>query len=115
MRSDAQALKGHLDVLLLATLEDGPRHGYAVKEALSVEHEGTPLVDLVGGYGVAMAVTTALERLGGSTRGARVAVQGFGSMGGSAAHFLARLGAVVARTPDTTAVRPATIWTTSNM
>lgn len=27
-------LKGHLDALLLATLEGGPRHGYAVKEAL---------------------------------------------------------------------------------
>jgi DNA-binding PadR family transcriptional regulator len=34
VRSEAQALKGHLDVLLLAALEDGPRHGYAVKEAL---------------------------------------------------------------------------------
>lgn len=34
MRADAQALKGHLDVLLLAALEGGPRHGYAVKEAL---------------------------------------------------------------------------------
>src|SRR4029450_12425501 len=34
MRGDAQALKGHLDVLLLATLADGPRHGYAIKEAL---------------------------------------------------------------------------------
>lgn len=34
MRAEAQALKGHLDVLLLAALEDGPRHGYAVKEAL---------------------------------------------------------------------------------
>src|SRR6266508_3475131 len=32
--AEAQALKGHLDVLLLATLADGPRHGYAVKEAL---------------------------------------------------------------------------------
>lgn len=32
--TDAQALKGHLDVLLLAALEDGPRHGYGVKEAL---------------------------------------------------------------------------------
>ncbi|GIH49999.1 PadR family transcriptional regulator [Microbispora rosea] len=30
----AEALKGHLDGLLLATLEDGPQHGYAVKEAL---------------------------------------------------------------------------------
>ena len=34
MKNDAQALKGHLDVLLLAALEGGPRHGYAVKEAL---------------------------------------------------------------------------------
>jgi PadR family transcriptional regulator, regulatory protein PadR len=34
MKAEAQALKGHLDVLLLATLEDGPRHGYAIKDAL---------------------------------------------------------------------------------
>ena len=34
MRADAQALKGHLDTLLLASLESEPRHGYAVKEAL---------------------------------------------------------------------------------
>ncbi|MPZ81930.1 MAG: PadR family transcriptional regulator [Actinophytocola sp.] len=36
----AQALKGHLDVLLLATLADGPRHGYAVKEALRNGSDG---------------------------------------------------------------------------
>lgn len=30
----AETLKGHLDALLLAALEDGPRHGYAVKDAL---------------------------------------------------------------------------------
>src|SRR5215468_10520095 len=30
----AELLKGHLDALLLATLEDGPRHGYAVMETL---------------------------------------------------------------------------------
>ena len=35
MRADAQALKGHLDTLLLASLEGGPRHGYAVREALA--------------------------------------------------------------------------------
>ncbi len=34
MKADAQALKGHLDTLLLASLENGPRHGYAVKKAL---------------------------------------------------------------------------------
>jgi DNA-binding PadR family transcriptional regulator len=30
----AEELKGHLDAILLAALEDGPRHGYAVIEAL---------------------------------------------------------------------------------
>ena len=34
MAAEAQALKGHLDALLLAALEGGPAHGYAVKEAL---------------------------------------------------------------------------------
>ena len=34
MRPEAQALKGHLDLLLLAALADGPQHGYAIKEAL---------------------------------------------------------------------------------
>ena len=34
MKAEAQVLKGHLDMLLLATLEDGPRHGYAVRDAL---------------------------------------------------------------------------------
>jgi transcriptional regulator len=36
MSADAQVLKGHLDMLLLAALEEGPRHGYAVKESLRV-------------------------------------------------------------------------------
>jgi PadR family transcriptional regulator, regulatory protein PadR len=34
MKAEAQVLKGHLDTLLLASLADGPRHGYAVREAL---------------------------------------------------------------------------------
>jgi len=34
MNAEAQALKGHLDALLLSTLTPGPRHGYAIKEAL---------------------------------------------------------------------------------
>jgi PadR family transcriptional regulator, regulatory protein PadR len=34
MKPEAQVLKGHLDTLLLASLENGPLHGYAVKEAL---------------------------------------------------------------------------------
>jgi PadR family transcriptional regulator, regulatory protein PadR len=36
----AEVLKGHLDGLLLAALADGPRHGYAIKEALRVGSGG---------------------------------------------------------------------------
>jgi len=34
-----QALKGHLDLLLLAVMADGPKHGYAVIEALRERSE----------------------------------------------------------------------------
>jgi DNA-binding PadR family transcriptional regulator len=37
----AESLKGHLDGLLLAVLEAGPRHGYAVIEALRSGSGGT--------------------------------------------------------------------------
>jgi DNA-binding PadR family transcriptional regulator len=37
----AEALKGHLDGLLLAVLEAGPLHGYAVMEALRAGSGGT--------------------------------------------------------------------------
>jgi PadR family transcriptional regulator, regulatory protein PadR len=36
----AEVLKGHLDAMLLATLADGPRHGYAIKEALRTDSGG---------------------------------------------------------------------------
>jgi PadR family transcriptional regulator PadR len=36
----AEVLKGHLDGLLPAALEAGPRHGYAVMEALRAGSEG---------------------------------------------------------------------------
>jgi DNA-binding PadR family transcriptional regulator len=37
----ADALRGHLDALLLAVLDDGPRHGYAIIEALQIRSGGT--------------------------------------------------------------------------
>jgi PadR family transcriptional regulator, regulatory protein PadR len=36
-----EALKGHLDLLLLAILADGPAHGYAVIESLRIRSNGT--------------------------------------------------------------------------
>ena len=35
-----EALKGHLDLLLLAVLANGPAHGYAIIEALRARSEG---------------------------------------------------------------------------
>jgi DNA-binding PadR family transcriptional regulator len=40
-RVNREALKGHLDLLILAVLGSGPAHGYAVIEALSRRSEGT--------------------------------------------------------------------------
>ena len=38
---EAETLKGHLDGLLLAALEAGPKHGYAVRESLREPTDGT--------------------------------------------------------------------------
>lgn len=52
----AQALHGHLDALLLAVLEEGPLHGYAIIEALRARSGGS--LDLPTG-----TVYPALRRL----------------------------------------------------
>jgi PadR family transcriptional regulator len=40
MKVEGQVLKGHLDTLLLAALDGGPRHGYAIIEALREDSGG---------------------------------------------------------------------------
>lgn len=55
----AEALKGHLDAMLLAALEEGPLHGYAVIEALRATSSG--LLDLPTG-----TIYPALRRLEGA-------------------------------------------------
>ena len=52
----AETLKGHLDGIMLAVLEPGPRHGYAIMEALRIRSDGR--VDLPTG-----TVYPALHRL----------------------------------------------------
>jgi PadR family transcriptional regulator PadR len=54
MKSDV--LRGHLDLLLLAIVEDGPHHGYAVIEELRRRTEGA--IDLPEG-----TIYPALHRL----------------------------------------------------
>lgn len=51
-----EALKGHLDLLLLAILSDGPAHGYAIIESLRTRSQG--LFDLPEG-----TIYPALHRL----------------------------------------------------
>lgn len=67
----AEVLKGHLDGLLLATLDAGPRHGYGVAEALRVGSGGR--VDLPTG-----TVYPALHRL----ERAGLVVSGWSMVGG---------------------------------
>jgi glutamate dehydrogenase (NAD(P)+) len=47
---------------------------------------------MIGGFGVAEAALAALERLGLAPAATRAVVQGFGSMGGATARYLARAG-----------------------
>jgi DNA-binding PadR family transcriptional regulator len=52
----AEILRGHLDLLLLAIVQDGPQHGYAIVEALRERSDGA--IDLPDG-----TVYPALHRL----------------------------------------------------
>jgi PadR family transcriptional regulator PadR len=56
----AEALKGHLDLLLLSTLAQGPAHGYGLVEALRGRSEGA--FDL--GEGTMYPALYRLERRG---------------------------------------------------
>jgi glutamate dehydrogenase (NAD(P)+) len=71
-----------------------------VRRGLSVKVEGIGLADLIGGYGVAEAAAAALEHLGRPIQGTRAVVQGFGSMGGGTARYLARSGVKVVGAVD---------------
>lgn len=63
-----------------------------VREAFATQVEGIAMPDVIGGFGVAEAVGAAIEHLGWSAEDTRAVVQGFGSMGGSTARYLARQG-----------------------
>ena len=68
--------------------------------AWNVDVDGVPLPELVGGFGVAEAALAALEHRGIPAVEARAVVQGFGSMGGAAARYLARAGVRVVGIAD---------------
>ena len=64
-----------------------------VKQALALNSEGVPITELMAGYGVAECTMEAADVIGLPLRGATVALQGFGNVGGAAARYLGRAGA----------------------
>ncbi|MET8957332.1 Glu/Leu/Phe/Val dehydrogenase dimerization domain-containing protein [Streptomyces sp. NPDC004533] len=81
-------------------LDDETAARRRLADAFAVEVDGIGLDGLVGGCGVAESVLTALDRAGVPYAGTRVAVQGFGTMGGATARFLARAGLAVVAVAD---------------
>lgn len=73
-----------------------------LRNAFAVEVDGVPLADLVGGYGVVRAAVAALAHRGEDPAGKAAAVQGFGSIGGATARYLAHAGFTVVGLVDST-------------
>jgi glutamate dehydrogenase (NAD(P)+) len=83
---------------VFATLEDAPAARQRLAEAFAVDVGGICLGDLVGGYGVARAALEMAAREG--LREPTAVIQGFGSIGGPAARYLARAGVKVVAVAD---------------
>ena len=71
-----------------------------VEEGLGIRVDGIGLADCIGGYGVAEAAVAAASNRGWDLRQMTAVVQGFGSMGGSSARYLARHGVRVVGVVD---------------
>ncbi len=69
--------------------------GQVVDQELGLPDTRQRVADLITGFGVAVSASRLLERQGGSLEGARVLLEGFGRVGGSAALYLTRWGARV--------------------
>ncbi|MFE6738002.1 Glu/Leu/Phe/Val dehydrogenase dimerization domain-containing protein [Streptomyces tubercidicus] len=93
LRSSIQAALPHVP--------DGEAAGLdRLARAFAVDVAGVGLGDLVGGYGVAEAVLSALEHRGETPERQSAVVQGFGAMGGAAARYLAAAGVRVVGIAD---------------
>jgi glutamate dehydrogenase (NAD(P)+) len=95
----AVGLRSSIDAALLRL--DDPEAGLArLRDGFAVDVDGIGLGEVIGGYGVAEAALAALERLDLPPAATRAAVQGFGSMGGATARYLARAGVRVVGIAD---------------
>lgn len=73
-------------------------------KAMTVKYDGIHLTDLVTGFGVAAVTVQGLKYLGKETSKSRVSIQGFGSVGASAAKFLFENGVKVVGVSDVNGV-----------
>jgi glutamate dehydrogenase (NAD(P)+) len=71
-----------------------------VKQALALASDGVPITELIAGYGVAECTMEAAEVIGLPLKGARLALQGFGNVGGAAARYLDRAGVKLVAVAD---------------
>lgn len=85
---------------VFTTLDDAPAARRRLAEAFAVTVGGISLGDLVGGFGVAEAGLVFTERLGLVPSETTAVVQGFGSIGGAAARYLAEAGVQVVAVAD---------------
>lgn len=83
-----------------ARIDDQEAARKRLAEGLAVTVDGVPLADLVGGYGVAEAAIGYAARRGHPPADLTAAVQGFGSIGGAAARYLAGAGVRVVAVSD---------------
>lgn len=77
-----------------------PETEEALNRALALQVDGIPLDGFLAGYGVAVCAQEALARRGIPIRQARIALQGFGSVGGAAAKYLEKEGATIVAIAD---------------
>lgn len=94
---DVRRIKKELGVTdrLAKSVRENPEMAAAANQALEnlrkEKVDGLDMDRLVTGFGVAMAADEAWKRIEGK-KGAKIAIQGFGSVGGSAALWLERMG-----------------------
>jgi glutamate dehydrogenase (NAD(P)+) len=85
----------------LRYVADGADAGLArLAAAFAARERSIGLGELVGGYGVARAAVSGLKALGRQPDGATAVLQGFGSMGGASARYLADAGVRVLAVAD---------------
>ncbi len=80
---------------IIKQLQKGVLLPVTSQKYLPTQDKNYTIADLITGYGVAIAVKHFYDIYGGSLKGKRAIVQGWGNVGAAAAYYLAQQGAVI--------------------